>query len=170
MKIKLTQKEMHECQILGQDTVKICKMQKLPPRLDTSDENRVISNVQGFRAEYAVAKVFGCDLPTLNVVTDGGVDLWIDDLSVDVKLTKKPEGDLIFDDFTKFNSDISILVSTTNDDSVYDVIGWIDRQSFEAEAKDMDYGYGPRKVVEGKNLMPIENLWREVVDSRFGPD
>jgi len=170
MKIKLSRQEMHECQVLGQDTVKICKMQKLPPRLDTSDENRVLSNVQGFRAEYAVAKVFGCTLPSFNIVTDGGVDLWIDDISVDVKLTKKPKGDLIFDDFTKFKSDIAILVATTNTESVYEILGWIDRNSFEAEAKDMDYGYGSRKVVESKGLMPIENLWKDVVDSRFGPD
>ena len=169
MKIKLSSREMHECQVLGQDTVKICKIQKLPPRLDTSDENRVLSNVQGFRAEYAVAKVFGCTLPSFNIVTDGGVDLWLDDRSIDVKLTKKSKGDLIFDDFTKFKSDLAVLVATTDDESVYEILGWIDRNGFEAEAEDRDYGYGSRKVVGSKSLYPIETLWSEVIDSRYGP-
>jgi hypothetical protein len=169
VKIKLSSREMHECQILGQDTVKICKIQNLSPRLDTPDENRVLSNVQGFRAEYAVAKIFGCDLPTLNVVTDGGVDLWIDDLSVDVKLTKKPDGDLIFDSFDSFKADISILVALTDVDNVVDILGWIDKSNFESVAQDRDYGYGSRKVVESVGLHPIETLWSEVIDSRYGP-
>ena len=169
MKIKLTKQELHECQLLGQDTVKICKMQKLAPRLDTSDENRVMSNVLGFKAEYAVAKVLGCKLPTLNVVTDGGVDLWVDDIGIDVKYTKRTDGDLIFDSFDDFKAEVAVLVSTTEKPEVVDIVGWLDRRGFEKKAKDHDYGHGARKVVSNADLLPLENLWIKVVDSRFGP-
>ena len=170
MKIKLTKQELHECQLLGQDTVKICKMQKLSPRLQTSDENRVMSNVMGFKAEYAVAKVLGCKLPTLNVVTDGGVDLWVDDIGIDVKYTKRTDGDLIFDSFDDFKAEVAVLVATTSNPEVVDIVGWLDRNTFEKKAEDHDYGYGARKVVSSKELLPLENLWTKVIDSRFGPN
>jgi len=167
MKIQLTRQELHECKILGQDTVKICKMQKLSPRLDTPDENRVLSNVLGFKAEYVVAKVLGCKLPTLNIVTDGGIDLWAGNIAIDVKCTKNT-ADLIFDDFRAFKADVAVLVRPTDQEAVLEILGWLDKRTFQEIALDRDYGYGPRKVVSQELLSPIENLWLKIVDERDG--
>ena len=168
MKIKLTRQDLHECEVLGRDTVKVCKMQKFSPRLDTPDENRVLSNIQGFKAEYAVAKILGCKLPTLNIVTDGGVDLWAEDIGIDVKYTKREDGDLIFDDFDSFKADVAVLVATTREKDQVTIVGWLDKETFEARAYDHDYGYGARKVVANDDLFNIESLWTKVVDARFG--
>jgi hypothetical protein len=167
MKIKLNKQEMHECRILGQDTVKVCKMQKLTPRLDTPDESRVQSNILGFKAEYAVAKVLGCKLPSLNIVTDGGVDLWADDVAIDVKYTKNTT-ELIFDDYKEFKADVAVLVRPTDKEDVLEILGYLDKEKFVGMAVDKDYGYGERKVVDAELLDPIQNLWTKVIDSRFG--
>jgi len=169
MLIKLTKQEMHECKILGQDTVKICKMQKLTPRLDTEDESRVLSNIQGFYAEYAVAKALGCKFPMFNIVTDGGVDVWAGNISIDVKYTKNTT-DLIFDDFSEFKADVAVLTSPSEvGTDVIKIIGWLDKTTFVERSFDKDYGYGSRKVVSKDNLFFIEKLWLKVIDDKYSP-
>ena len=60
------------------DTVALCKMQGFPPRLENKNQTREEANALGFKAEFAVARLLGTSLPTINIVTDGGVDLWFD--------------------------------------------------------------------------------------------
>ena len=95
MYIKLSNKDVHTCSTMGADTVKLCEMQGFKPRLNNSNQTRIEANIYGYKAEFAVARLFNIELPTINVVSDGGVDLWLEDLSIDVKFTNKEEGDFI---------------------------------------------------------------------------
>jgi|TARA_E500000318_G_scaffold8219_1_gene7471 hypothetical protein len=166
MIVRLSKKDIHACELMGADTVKLCEMQGFPPRLENERQSRVEANIYGFKAEFAVAKVLGTDLPAVNVLTDGGVDLWFDDISIDVKFTNKYGGPLIFDNMEKFKADCAVLVSKTDDPASMRIWGAVGRKLFHAQAKTHDFGYGERLVMESRDLKPIEWLWRHLMERR----
>ena len=166
MLVRLSKKDVHASELMGADTVKLCEMQGFPPRLENDRQSRVEANIYGFKAEFAVARVLGTDLPEVNVLTDGGVDLWFDDISIDVKFTNKHVGPLIFDSMDKFKADCAVLVSKTSDPSEMRILGAVGRKLFYAKAETHDFGYGERLFMEASNLKPIEWLWRHLMERR----
>lgn len=167
MLVRITKQDAHSSKVMGADTVKLCEMQGFKPRLENEGQSRVQANIFGFKAEFAVARLLDLDPPTLNVVTDGGVDLWFDDISIDVKFTNQEFGPLIFDDITKFKSQIAVLVGRTEDSNVMRVNGWIDRKTFKLKSVPQDFGYGERLMMEVDDLLPIEQLWRKSMEHKF---
>ena len=167
MKIRLSKQDSHTCQLMGADTVKLCEMQGFKPRLDNKRQSRVEANVYGFKAEFAIARLFNLELPTVNVATDGGVDLWFDDLTIDVKFTNSEYGKLIFDSMPKFKSEFGVLVGRTEDPDVMRVNGWIDRNSFEDNCHTHNFGYGDRLYVQHDELFSIESLWLRLMQHKF---
>ena len=167
MLLKLNNQDVHSSEVMGADTVKLCEMQGFSPRLDNKRQSRVEANVYGCKAEFAVARLLGVDPPTVNVVSDGGVDLWFEQVSIDVKFNNAEFGSLIFDSMDKFKSRIAILVGKTADPTVMRVNGWIDRKRFEAGCYQKDFGYGVRLVMDHDDLLAIEELWRVLMEYRF---
>lgn len=167
MKIRLSKQDAHTCQLMGADTVKLCEMQGFAPRLENKRQSRVEANVYGFKAEFAVARLFNMELPTINVATDGGVDLWFDDFTIDVKFTNDEYGKLIFDNMEKFKSQIGVLVGKTPDPNVMRINGYMDRTNFQKNCHSADFGYGNRLYLQHDELLPIENLWFRLNQHRF---
>ena len=167
MYVRLTKKDILTSEVLGADTVKLCEMAGFNPRLENDKQSRVEANQWGFKAEFAVARLLGVDPPTVNVVSDGGVDLWFEQVSIDVKFNNAEFGSLIFDSMDKFKSRIAILVGKTADPTVMRVNGWIDRKRFEAGCYQKDFGYGVRLVMDHDDLLAIEELWRVLMEYRF---
>lgn len=161
MLIRLSRSDVHASTLMGTDTVKLCEMQGFPPRLENDKQSRVEANILGFKAEFAVARLYDLEPPTVNVVTDGGVDLWMGDLSIDVKLTNRQGGPLIFDSMEKFKADCAVLVSRTFQHDVMRVEGCISRSKFEELAKKKDFKYGERLYMESKDLYSPQWLWRQ---------
>ena len=167
MLVKLSKQDAHASELMGADTVKLCEMQGFPPRLDNEQQSRVEANIYGFKAEFAVARVLGVNPPTVNVLTDGGIDLWFDNISIDVKFTNRDGGPLIFDNQEKFKADCAVLVSKTDDPVAMRIWGAMGKKAFFAHAKTHDFGYGERLVMEANDLRPIEWLWRHLIERRF---
>ena len=167
MLIKLSRQDLHTCSVMGADTVKLCEMQGFSPRLNNKNQSRVEANIYGFKAEFAVARLFNLELPTVNVVSDGGVDLWFDNYSIDVKFNNSEHGKLIFDNMTKFKSQIAVLVGRTEDPNIMRVNGWVSRKDFETKRYEHDFGYGDRLVMNHDDLAPIENLWAKLMAIKF---
>ena len=118
-------------------------------------------------AEFAVARLFNLDLPTVNVLTDGGVDLWFDDITIDVKFNNAEYGKLIFDTMDKFKSNIAVLVGRTPDPSVMRINGWMDRKTFADKSQAADFGYGDRLFMNHDEMLPIESLWYRLMVYKF---
>ena len=171
MLIQLSREDVHTCTVLGNDTVKICEMQGFPPRLENKGQSRAEANIFGFKAEYAVARLFNVTPTGLNITSDFGVDLWIDDNPVDVKFSNKQGGPLIFDSMERFKAQIAVLVTRTNDDTVMNVAGWISRYKFNKNCHQANFGYGDRLVIEQDHeaFMPIEKLWWHLQCKKFEP-
>jgi len=162
MLVRLSPEDVHNCTLMGHDTVALCEMRGVLPRLENKNQTREEANALGFKAEFAVARLLGTNLPTVNVVTDGGIDLWFGDVSIDVKFTNKQSNGLIFDNEEKFKARLAVLVTPTDHDDVMNIVGWIGRKQFLHVAKVKDFGYGPRLVAVGHNLKRIESLWRRL--------
>ena len=167
MRVRLSKQDLHECAMLGHDTVKLCEMQGFPPRLENAKQTREEANTYGFMAEYAVARLLDLKTPTLNVTSDFGVDLWWDDVSIDVKFSNKQDGDLIFDTMDKFKSRVAVLVTKTDDEEVMNVVGWVGKKSFGDMARSVNLGYGDRLLVSQDKLLPIERFWLEMQAKKF---
>ena len=170
MLITINKRDAHQSQLMGADTVKLCEMQGFPPRLENKRQSRVDANILGFKAEFAIARLFQIDPPTVNVLTDGGVDLWFDDISIDVKTTNKEYGPLVFDNPDKFQAEIAVLVGQTEHENTLRINGWMDRAFFLSNSTPHDYGYGPRIKMEIDELRPIEQLWKGLMQRRFKND
>ena len=171
MLVQLSQEDNHNCTVLGNDTVKIREMQGFPPRLDNKEQSREEANIFGFKAEYAVARLFNVPPTGLNITSDFGVDLWINDIPIDVKFSNKTDGPLIFDNMEKFKAQIAVLVTRTDDDTVMNVAGWISRFKFRECCHQANFGYGDRLVVDQDHelFLPIEKLWWHLQCRKFGP-
>lgn len=165
MKIRLSRQDLHEADLLAKDTVFLLENLGISARLKNERQSRINANRIGFMAEFAVCRLFETALPRLNISTDGGVDLWLDDIGIDVKFTKT--GKLIFDDEGRFKAHLSILATESDEDDCINLIGWIGRKEFFEIATTHDFGYGDRLVVDASQLKPLEQLWREVKERKF---
>lgn len=167
MLIYLSKQDAHASKILGADTVKLCEMQGFKPRLENESQSRVEANIYGFKAEFAVARLLDLTPPTINVVSDGGVDLWCGDTSIDVKFTNNEYGPLVFDTIPKFRAQIAVLVGRTKNTNVMRVNGWVNRKTFKEECVAQDFGYGERLMMEHDKLFPIETFWKQLMETKF---
>ena len=160
--VRLTDQELHEAERLGADTDAICqKVMGYKPRDPGS--NKVQSEVDGARAEFAVAKLYALDKPTLNILGDGGKDLWFGGISLDVKFTNT--NDLIFDDVDAFKAGVAVLVKNHGDDPrMLNVIGCVSRDVFAANSTAQQRKYGPKLCMRADELSPPEALWRFAVE------
>ena len=167
MHIKLSKPELHKAECLGRDTVAICKMMKFDPRLENDNQSRVDANILGYKAEIAVAKLYGLEYPSLNIVSDGGLDLWLGNFSIDSKWTST--SDLIFDSMEKFESDFAVGVTSLSDD-VMEVHGFVSRGMFRRCAVVKNYKYGDRLAMPLADLTGPELLWKHAATEKFKPE
>ena len=156
MEVRLSRAEVHRSLMLGNDTVFLCRKLGLAPRAEVmGNKGREEQTITGFKTEFAVAKAFGLDPPVMSILSDYGVDLWWNDISVDVKSSST--GFLIFDTLNHFKADIAIHTELVDNNTVK-IFGWIEREKFIAESWDQDFGYGPRKVLTPDKLRPTETI------------
>ena len=167
MQIKLSKPELHKAECLGRDTVAICKMMKFDPRLENDNQSRIDANILGYKAEIAIAKLYGLEYPTLNVVSDGGLDLWLGNFSIDSKWTST--SDLIFDSMEKFESDFAVGVTSVSDD-VMQIHGFVSRRKFKRFAVVKNYKYGERLTMPLADLASPELLWKYAASEKFKPE
>jgi|14BtaG_2_1085337.scaffolds.fasta_scaffold24644_3 hypothetical protein len=165
MIIRVSHRDRHEADLLAQDTVKLLESMGVSPRLENEKQSRIEANRLGFMAEFAVCRLFDAEPPRLNIATDGGVDLWLGDISVDVKFSKT--GSLIFDSADKFKANLAVLVTSTEDPECMLLEGWIGKTAFVRDAYAKDFGYGERLVMGSSDLTPMPRLWELIMERKF---
>tara|TARA_R110000803_G_scaffold50767_4_gene105251 strand:- start:1626 stop:2162 length:537 start_codon:yes stop_codon:yes gene_type:complete len=161
IRIDLTEVDLAECKRKGEETVAICRQQGARPRLKEGTEKmrREQGNEMGFRGELAFAKLFKLKPTEVTVTADDGIDYILDDgRTVDVKLSTYSNGDLIFDSFARFKSDIAVLAYGRYTDPYVDIAGWITKEDFKSKCTDKNYGYGNRKALLVQDLNSMDTL------------
>ena len=157
--IRLSKQDEHASILKGNDTVAVCRALGYKPRSEKMGKfTREQGTIQGFRTEYAVARLFNISPPQVNIESDGGIDMWVNDTSVDVKTTMLDQPMLIFDSEDRFQADVAVLTKVSDQPEI-EILGWMAKKHFLGRALKKDFGYGERLVVAAADLYPIETLW-----------
>lgn len=133
------------------------------------DSNRNDNDVDllGIKAEIAVSKVLGCNHNVFQLGVDDGVDMFLGDISIDVKSTFHENGKLLFKSLEAFRANCSVLVTASDQDDVMIIAGYIPRKNFKSDALETDLGHGNCFTMEQIYLRPIEGLWKVHQEMRF---
>ena len=113
----------------------------------------------GIKSEIAVAKALQLPYQATSLGIDDGADVWVDDVSIDVKSTFYQTGKLLFKSLEAFVADYSILVTASEEQEVMRIIGGMGKDRFKSNAVETDFGKGPCWVVEQDMLTPIKDVW-----------
>ena len=165
MKIRLSVGDMHESRMLAQDTVALLEHMGKSPRLENKRQGRLDANWSGFMAEFAFARAFDLPAPKMNIVSDGGVDFWIDGVAIDVKLTGT--GKLIFDSLDAFKAHVAVLARVCDEPDCIEFLGWTGKTFFGEACYSHDFGYGERLVMDAEDLHNMGRLWVKITERRF---
>lgn len=169
MLVQLTRRDVEECVSRGLfRTASSRAFGAGGQKRDESRDNRQL-DIMGCFGEMAVCKLFGLELADKPIGMDVGADLWLGhEVSVDVKTTMKPYGNLTFVKEKSIRSDFAVLVCPTGDPMVMDVVGCTDAAHWEANKRHAEFAdkcdYIPRDM-----LFPVEVMWRRWSEVRFSP-
>lgn len=167
LKVKLTLEEMLQCKQAATLRWQLARASGVENQ--RKDQGREDSDIDllGIKAELAVSKVFGCNYSVFQLGVDDGADMFLGDISIDVKSTFHENGKLLFKSLPAFKASCSILVTATEKDNVMSLAGYVPRKQFHQEAKEDDLGHGICFTMAQMRLRPVEGLWRVYQDMRF---
>lgn len=158
MLVKLSPKEMSVCEQAANLRSQLARTSGVVNQ--RRDQGRTDKDIDflGVRAETAVAKVFDIEYTPFQLGVDSGKDLWLGDISIDVKATFYTDGRLLFKTRDAFKAYCAVLVCEHTPE-ILDVVGCITRKDFCIECQEGDLGHGVGVYVEQENLQPLHDLW-----------
>ena len=128
------------------------------------DKNRSDQDLDmlGLMAELAVAKVFSIKHSPFQMGVDDGSDMYLGNISIDVKSTFYPTGKLLFKSKASFKSDCAVLACKIAKNQI-NVVGFIPRSIFLDKAIEINLGHGKGWAIEQNQLMQLGKLWETSV-------
>ena len=167
MLVKLNPREMSECEQAAALRWQLARASGVGNQ--RTDQKRTDADVDllGVMAEKAVSKIFDIEYnPLHHLGVDSGKDLWLGDISIDVKSTFYKTGKLLFKSKEAFKAHCAVLVCK-HDEDILDVVGYAPRSAFLREGKEADLGYGVGFYMEQDSLRPMQDLWRVYTEHRL---
>jgi len=158
MIVKLSPKEMSNCKQAATFRWQLARACGVANQRRDQGRNDNDLDLLGIQAEVCVAKVFDIEHNPFQLGVDSGEDMWLGDLSIDVKSTFYPRGKLLFKNMESFKADCSVLVCKQEEDT-FRVAGYCSQKTFSKLSKPMDLGHGVGMVLDQGELSPIEKLW-----------
>ena len=118
-------------------------------------------NTLALKSEMAVAKCFNLKFDVHAAGPDAGVDLYFGKISIDVKISKHCNANLIFKYKESFKSKYAILVLATEEEDVVEIVGGITKELFDEKAKQKEFkpGRGASWFVPQRELDRVEQIW-----------
>ena len=171
VKVKLTPKDIDKCGRAGKHRFFSSRGAGIEHNLQCkkTKKNDPVRDVQGIKAELAVAKLFDVELNLFECGPDNGIDLWIDDISVDVKVTTYVDDPhLVFMSGKTLRADIGILTVIAEGEQADEVtIGrWITKTLWEKHKE--PFFHSPKDdAVPFDKLLPMYELWIARMNRRF---
>jgi len=156
MKIKLKKSELSKLNQYASLRWQLCRVSGVfNQRKDNSRSDDDVDKL-GLKGEFVVSKLFNINFNPSLIGIDDGCDLWINEISIDVKSTFYENGKLLFKSPDAFKSDISILVCQINEE-IYKVACWITKDFFIKNFTSFNGSSGV--CLEQDKLFKIEKLW-----------
>ena len=118
-------------------------------------------NTLAVKSEMAVAKCFNLKFDVHAAGPDAGVDMYFGGISIDVKISKWCDANLLFKYKNWFRSDYAILVLATYEPNVVEIVGGITKELFDEKAgqKEFKSGRGLSWFVPQEMLDPPDQIW-----------
>jgi hypothetical protein len=166
IKIKLSVSDMADCRQAANFRWQLNRMSGIVnSKVDESRSQNVIE-LLGVKAELAVAKCL--DIPHFyQPGFDDGSDMFLGDISIDVKATFHAGGQLLFRTADHFKANCAVLVTSTDADDVMLLAGWLPRKQFLERAVEIDLGRGPTLACKQDELLSMSELWHADQKRKF---
>ena len=97
---------------------------------------------------------------------DDGADMFLHNISIDVKSTFYPHGKLLFKSKKSFKSNCSVLVAKVDEDKM-NVAGFATKTMFLEQAVQNDLGHGKGWMIEQSELLPLSKLWEVATEQKL---
>lgn len=119
----------------------------------------------GLRAELSVSKAFDIEHNLFQLGIDEGADIWLGDISIDVKSTFYMSGRLLFKNTEAFKSSCAVLVCEKSETEMF-IAGYTPKKFFIENCYEKDLGHGNGLAMDQRDLRPISNLWEVYVKQK----
>ena len=166
IKIKLSASDMADCRQAANFRWQLGRMSGMVNQKVDESRSEDVVELLGVKAELAVARCLG--IPHFyQPGFDDGSDMYLGDISIDVKATFHPSGQLLFRTAEHFKASCAVLVTSTDADDVMLLAGWLPRKQFLERAVEVDLGHGPTLACKQGELLPISELWNADQKRKF---
>ncbi len=136
-------------------------------RIDTTRSDQEI-DINGVKAEMAVAKLYQIDYDPFHFGIDSGVDLWSGETSIDVKSTFHPHGHLVFKSLDSFKADVAMLCVIR--ENVVKVVGGCEKHWFMENHVNRAFSRNKKdaypSLTQG-DLEPVDKIWNLLTHARL---
>ena len=145
MIVTLSRKELSDCKQAATLRWQLARLSGVTNQ--RKDKGRTDQDLDflGIKAELAVSKVFDLDFNPFQLGVDDGADMFLHNISIDVKSTFYPHGKLLFKSKKSFKSNCSVLV----------------------QAVQNDLGHGKGWMIEQSELLPLSKLWEVATEQKL---
>ena len=157
--IKLSPRETSDCEQAAMFRWQLARASGVVnQRRDERSDNDI--DLLGLKAELAVSKLFNISHDVFRFGVDSGIDMWLGDMSIDVKATFHKNGHLLFKNSESFRSDIAVLVTEDKNEEQLIVVGFCSKNKFNSLAEPKDFGHGVGMALHQDNLQPMHVMWK----------
>jgi len=159
MRVRLSRQEMANCEQAAALRWQLARASGVTNQRKDKGRSDADLDLIGIKAETAVAKVLDVHHNVFQMGVDSGADMFLGDISIDVKSTFYESGKMLFKSLDAFRADCCVLVTATQDADVMNVAGYSSKAHFEKNAETADLGHGPCFIMTQDRLRGIESLW-----------
>ena len=166
MIVTLSRKELSDCKQAATLRWQLARLSGVVNQ--RKDKGRTDQDLDflGIKAELAVSKVFDLDFNPIQLGVDDGADMFLHNISIDVKSTFYPHGKLLFKSKKSFKSNCSVLVAKVDEDRM-NVVGFATKTMFLEQAEQNDLGHGKGWMMEQHVLLPLSKLWEVATEQKL---
>jgi len=167
LRVRLSRQEMFECEQAAVLRWQLARASGVINQRKDNNRNDNDIDFLGIKAEIAVSKVLQCNHNVFQLGVDQGVDMFLGDITIDVKSTFHETGKLLFKSLEAFKASCSVLVTASNEADVMIIVGYIPKKTFQSDALETNLGHGNCFTMDQIYLRPIESLWKVHQEMKF---
>ena len=158
MIVTLSRKELSDCKQAATLRWQLARLSGVVNQRKDKGRTDQDLDMLGLMSELSVARIFNIKHNLFQMGVDDGSDMFLHNISIDVKSTFYPTGKLLFKSKASFKSDCAVLACKIAQNQI-NVAGFIPKKVFLAQAEQRDLGHGKGWIIEQSELMPLSMLW-----------
>jgi hypothetical protein len=164
LEVHLTQKELLDCEKAARFRSMFARASGVTNQRKDESSTDQETDLVGIKGELAVAKAYQAEFSVSDYGIDSGIDMFLDDVGIDVKTTKHLTGKLLFKSVESFKAPVAVLCIQI-DENTMGIAGWVNRLDFSDKCKPFN---DTRSVcLTQDQLNTPESLWLNIAKRRL---